>query len=29
MGLEIYEIDTAKFLSVPQLAWQAALAKLA
>ena len=25
--LKIYELDTAKFLSVPQLAWQAALKK--
>ena len=27
MCLEIYELDPAKFLSVPGLAWQAALKK--
>ena len=27
MCLEIYELDRAKFLSVPGLAWQAALKK--
>ena len=27
MCLEIYELDTAKFLSAPELAWQAALKK--
>ena len=27
MCLEIYELDPAKFLSVPRLAWQAAIKK--
>ena len=27
MCLEIYELDPAKFLSAPRLAWQAALKK--
>ena len=28
MCLEIYELDSAKFLTVPRLAWQAALKKI-
>ena len=28
MRLEIYEIDPAKFLSAPRVAWQAALEKI-